>query len=128
MTDPSQQSASRLGDGGDYTPPGEDQGQGETYSASQIATAFEVAEERIVAALAGEFDLGADARVDSRQAQHLAEVVLGDLPLDRRQAALMALGAYTPRADHDTGLGERTGGIESDRLVRNADRGDEERG
>jgi hypothetical protein len=44
-------------------------------------------------------------------------VLLGDLPQDEHLAALMRLGAYTPRPDHDTGLGEKDPADESDKLV-----------
>jgi hypothetical protein len=66
--------------------------------------------------MTGEFGSD-DIRVDSKQAQHLAEVLLGDLPQDRQLAALMQLGAYTPRPDHDWGLGEKDPAEESDKLV-----------
>jgi len=39
------------------------------------------------------------------------------LPQDRQLAALMQLGAYTPRPDHDHGLGEKDPAEESDKLV-----------
>ena len=55
-------------------------------------------------------------RVDSRQAQRLAEVILGDAPLADREAALMRLGAFTPRPDHDWGIGEAAPGEESDKV------------
>jgi len=113
---------------GEYAPAGEDQGLDATFDPATIATAFGIGIARVHHALAGEFGLGADATVDSRQAQHLADVLLGDRPQDVREAALMELGAFTPRTDHDTGLGERPDGIESDRLVRRGDQGDEERG
>jgi hypothetical protein len=66
--------------------------------------------------------------VDSKQAQQLAEVLLGDQPQDLQMAALMTLGAYTPRPDHTDGLGEKAPAEESDRLVRNATDDDGERG
>jgi hypothetical protein len=55
-------------------------------------------------------------------------VLLADQPLDAREAALMRLGAYTPRPDHEFGFGEKPPHTESDRLVRRGDEGDEERG
>lgn len=119
---------SNLSNQGDYAPPGEANHTGSRFEAQSIAEAFGVNIDRVHAAMSGEFQLAASDTVSSRQAQHLAEVILGDQPLDKREGALLQLGAYTPRADHDTGLGERLGGIESDRLVRNADRNDEERG
>ncbi len=66
--------------------------------------------------MTGEFG-SADMRVDSKQAQHLAEVLLGDLPQDRQLAALITLGAYTPRPDHVEGLGEKDPADESDKLI-----------
>lgn len=101
---------------GEYRPAGEAQGEEATFSAADIAEAFDVAVERVHHAFAGEFDLAPDDRVDSRQAQGLAEVILGDQPLDRQQAALMKLGAFTPRTDHDWGAGETAPGEESDRI------------
>lgn len=104
-----------------YVPAGEGQGQSATFTAEQIAAGFEVAEERVHRALEGEFHLGADARVDSRQAQQLAEVLLGDEELAEREAALMRLGAFTPRPDEDWGIGDRPPGEESDRYAASAD-------
>src|SRR5215204_1076816 len=101
---------------GEYAPAGEAQGEGERFSAAQIARGFEVAIDRVHRALSGEFGLGADGRVDSRQAQHLAEVILGDQTLAEQEAALMRVGAYTPRPDHEWGIGETPLGEESDKL------------
>jgi len=101
---------------GEYRPAGEAQGEDATFSADDVAAAFEVAVERVHRAFAGEFGLEADARVDSKQAQGLAEVIIGDQPLDTQQAALMKLGAFTPRTDHDWGSGETAPGEESDRI------------
>jgi hypothetical protein len=101
---------------GEYRPAGEAQGQGATFSADDVAGAFEVAVERVHRAFDGEFGLDAGGRVDSREAQQLAEVILGDQPLDIQQAALMKLGAFTPRTDHDWGSGETAPGEESDRI------------
>ena len=111
----------------EYAPAGEAQGQGARFTAPQVADAFGVAVERVHRALAGEFGLGPDAAADSRQAQRLAEVLLGDLPLDRQQAALMRLGAFTPRPDHDWGMGETAPGEESDRFAASADVLEDER-
>lgn len=108
-----QPEAGRTGSG-EYAPAGELQGVDSTFNAEQIAVAFEVDVKRVHAALAGEFDLTADGEVDSRQAQLLSEVILGDLPLDKRESGLMKLGAFTPRTDHDTGIGEETPEEESD--------------
>jgi len=101
---------------GEYAPAGEAQGEDARFSAEQIAHGFEVAIERVHRAMAGEFNLGADGRVDSRQAQHLAEVILGDQTLAEQEAALMRLGAFTPRPDHEWGVGETPPGEESDKL------------
>ena len=113
---------------GEYAPAGEAQGELASFSADDVANAFDVAIHRVRDAMQGEFGLDdEDARVDSQQAQVLAEVLLGDQPLDRREAALMELGAYTPRPDHEWGAGETAPGEESDRLVRRGNEGDEER-
>jgi hypothetical protein len=84
---------------GEYTPAGEGQGKYRKFSAQEVADAFGVDVSRVHNAFEGEFELGSDGRVSSRQAQHLAELFLGDLPLDGQQAALMTLGAFTPRPD-----------------------------
>ncbi|MDQ2683847.1 MAG: hypothetical protein M3Y37_10010 [Chloroflexota bacterium] len=100
---------------GGYAPAGEESGVGATFSLEEIAAAFEVDPERVHRAMTGEF--GNDRmRVDSRQAQHLADVLLGDQPQDRQMAALIRLGAYTPRPDHAEGLGEKDPADESDKL------------
>jgi hypothetical protein len=101
---------------GEYAPAGEERGVGTTFSLEEIASAFAVEPDRVQRAMTGEFG-SADILVDSKQAQHLAELLLGDLPQDRQLAALMTLGAYTPRSDHDTGLGEKDPADESDKLV-----------
>jgi hypothetical protein len=101
---------------GEYAPAGEAQGEDARFSAEQIARGFEVEIDRVHRAMSGEFGLGADGRVDSRQAQHLAEVILGDQPLAEQEAALMRMGAFTPRPDHGWGIGETPPGEESDKL------------
>lgn len=105
---------------GEYAPAGEAQGTGETFTAGAVADAFGVAIERVHNAMRGEFAIGPEARVDSRQAQHLAEVILGDLPQPEQEAALMRLGAFTPRPDHDWGIGEAAPGEESDKVKESA--------
>lgn len=115
-------------DEGEYTPAGEDQGVNAAFTADQVARAFEVDIQRVHNAFQGEFGLGPDGHVNSKQAQQLAEAILGDKPQDVQQAALMTLGAFTPRTDHDWGFGEKADDEESDRLRRTADKGDEERG
>ncbi len=112
---------------GEYTPAGEGQGLGATFTADQVAAAFAVAIDRVHRAIAGEFNLGPDGRVDSKQAQHLAEVILGDEELAEREAALMRLGAFTPRADQNWGMGETAPGEESDRYAATADTIEDER-
>ena len=106
---------------GEYAPAGEAQGRGATFAAQEIAAAFGVGVDRVHKAMAGEFALAPDARVDSRQAQHLAEAILSDLPQTEREAALMPLGAFTPRRDHDWGIGEAAPGEESDKVKESAD-------
>jgi hypothetical protein len=98
-----------------YIPAGEARDSGTRFSAQQIAAAFEVEPDRVVRAMRGEFGIGPDDAVDGRMAQDLAEVLLGDLPLDRRQAALMQLGAYAPRSDAMWGVGDGPPTEESDR-------------
>jgi hypothetical protein len=101
---------------GEYAPAGEEDGVDARFSLDQIASAFDVDPARVHRAMTGEFGSD-DIQVDSRQAQHLAEVLLGDLPQDRQLAALITLGAYTPRPDHVEGLGEKDPADESDKLV-----------
>jgi hypothetical protein len=101
---------------GEYVPAGEAQGRAQTFSRDEMAAAFGIAADRVAAAMQGEFGLAADAVVDSQQAQALAEALLVDEPLDIRQAALMTLGAFTPRADHDWGVGEAAPEDESDKV------------
>lgn len=102
-------------------PAGEDQGIGQRFTAKMIATAFGVDETRVARAFAGELEVNPETPVDSRQAQRLAEVLLDDQPLDQRQAALMRLGAFTPRSDLEWGLGDSPLGEESDLLAARAD-------
>jgi hypothetical protein len=104
---------------GEYVPSGEAQGKARTFSREELAAAFGVAPERVAAAMHGELGLAADARVTSAQAQDLAEALLTDEPLDVREAALMTLGAFTPRPDHDWGVGEAAPGEESDKVENN---------
>jgi hypothetical protein len=111
----------RAIDDDERAPAGEDQGIGARFGAEQVAAGFGVAVERVHQAMEGEFGLGPDATVDSKQAQLLAEVLIGDLPIDRQEAALMQLGAFTPRRDDDWGLGDTAPGEESDRLSATAD-------
>jgi hypothetical protein len=112
---------------GEYTPVGEESGVNTTFTLDAVATAFNVEPDRVRRAMEGEFG-DAETPVNSKQAQHLADVLLGDQPQDRQMAGLMALGAYTPRPDHSDGLGEKNPAEESDRLVRNATDDDGERG
>jgi hypothetical protein len=102
---------------GEYLPAGEAAGEGRTFSLPEVARAFAVEPDRVRRAFAGEFRLGDGGRIDSRQAQHLAELMLTDEPLAEREAALMRLGAFTPRPDQMWGVGETAPGEESDRYV-----------
>lgn len=113
--------------GGEYVSAGEGQGLNDSFDASQVATAFGVEIDRVHRAMAGEFNLSADARVSSPQVQQLAEVLLTEQPLSEREAAMMQLGAFTPRPDQDWGMGETAPGEESDRLAASADSLDDER-
>ncbi|MCC6312990.1 MAG: hypothetical protein IT337_03185 [Thermomicrobiales bacterium] len=106
---------------GAYIPAGEDQGLTATFSAVQIANAFGVGIEHVIRAFAGEFGLLPGAQVDSRQAQDLAAVLLGELPQAGQEAALMKLGAFTPRPDHEWGVGEGALGEESNRMAADPD-------
>jgi hypothetical protein len=101
----------------EYTPAGEGQGKSSTFTADQVAKAFNVDIERVHRAMHGEFQLGPTASITSRQAQELVEDLLPDKPLDKRQAALMELGAYSPRYDEIEGtVSEKPPGEESDRI------------
>lgn len=102
---------------GEYAPAGEDGGERATFGVAEVAQAFGVEPDRVRRAFAGEFKIGDNARIDSRQAQYLAELLLTESPLDEREAALMTLGAFTPRPDHDWGVGETARGEESDRYA-----------
>jgi hypothetical protein len=98
-----------------YIEAGEGNDGSARFSLGRIAAAFGVSEERVQRAMRGEFGLGPDAQVESTMAQHLAEVLLGDQPLDRREAALLQLGAFTPRSDAAWGPGSGPPAEESDR-------------
>lgn len=87
-------------------PAGEDQGTAAQFSARDIAAAFQVDLERVRRVMQWDLRLDPDSWVDSRTAQQLAEILLADRPLDRREAALMELGAFTPRPDVEFGLGD----------------------
>lgn len=100
-----------------YVEAGESTGTGASFTAAEIARAFDVDPARVHRALQGEFGLGPEATVDSRMARQLNDVLLGDLPLDRREAALMELGAFTARSDAVWGLGSGPPDEESDRQL-----------
>jgi hypothetical protein len=105
---------------GEYAPLGEESGVRDTFDLEQIARAFEVDPERVRRAMLGEF--GSDTeRVNSKQAQHLAEVIIGDEPQDHQMAALMKLGAFTPRTDAVEGINEKAPGEQSDKLAENVE-------
>lgn len=90
------------------------------FTANEIARAFEVSPERVARALAGEFSLPGDTPVTPKMAQRLAEVLLGDRPLDQREAALLQLGGFTPRSDATEGLGDGPPAEESERQAASA--------
>ncbi len=98
-----------------YIQAGEAPGRDARFSAEEIAVAFDVELDRVERALLGEFSLGSGDRVNSKMAQRLAEVLLADFPLDRQRAALMKLGAFTPRHDAVEGVGDGPPQEESDR-------------
>jgi hypothetical protein len=106
---------------GEYAPAGEAQGERSRFTAEDVASAFGVDVTLVQRAMTAELALGSAERVDSRQAQQLAEALLQRLPLAEREAALMRLGAFTPRVDHDWGIGEAAPGEESDRVVSTVD-------
>jgi hypothetical protein len=106
---------------------GEANSPSSTFSAEDVAAAFEVKLDRVERAMCGEFGLEPTTQVTSHQAQALAEVILADRPLAGRQAALMQLGAFTPRSDVEWGFGDTQPGEESDRLAASADKPDDER-
>lgn len=112
---------------GEYAPVGEENGTASKFSLDEIANAFAVESDRVRSAMTGEFGSD-DLTVNSAQAQHLAEVLLGDLPQDQQMAALIKLGAYTPRPDHVERLGEKDPAEESDKLVGNINDDEEPRG
>lgn len=91
---------------GEYAPAGEAQGTGETFAAEQLADAFGVDIGRVHNAMQGEYGLGPGDRVTSVQARELLEALEPEAPLDRREAMLMELGAFTPRSDAERGIGE----------------------
>jgi hypothetical protein len=106
---------------GERAPAGEEAGVNRRFFADQVAAAFDVSVDRVARAMTGELGLDAGSTVDSKQAQQLAEVLLGDLPSGAIQAGLMRLGAFTPRTDDAWGLGDTAPGEESDRLAARAD-------
>src|SRR3954447_21549048 len=109
-----------LGRGQDSLPPGEANSATSTFSAEQVAVAFDVDIDRIERAMRGEFGRDPSAQITSQEAQGLAEVILAEEPMAEREAALMRLGAFTPRRDVEWGLGDTQPGEESDRLAASA--------
>jgi hypothetical protein len=102
---------------GEYGRGDEGHGISPSFTAEEVAKAFGVEVARVHRAMQGEFQLAPDALVDSHQARELAEVLLSDKPLDKWQAALMELGAYTPRFDEIEGtVSEKPPGEQSDRI------------
>ncbi|HEU5430964.1 MAG TPA: hypothetical protein VFU81_04840 [Thermomicrobiales bacterium] len=106
---------------GEYAPAGELQGQTARFSLDQIAAAFQVDRATVERAAVGELGEHAARGVTSREAQRLSEVLLPDQPLPEREAALMTLGAFTPRRDEEWGLGDTAPGQESDRYAADPD-------
>jgi hypothetical protein len=104
---------------GEYTPAGENQGKYRRFSAGEVAEAFGVDLDRVYNAFQGEYGLASDGKISSHQAQELAEIFLGDLPLDGQQAALMNLGAFTPRSDDtEASATPKAPGEQSDKIRR----------
>lgn len=104
-------------DNDEHEPPGEDQGIDARFSADQLAKAFEVDVRRVYDAFGGEYGLDPEGTVDSRQAQTLAELIIGDRPQAEQEEALMTLGAFTPRSDTlEPSVSEKPPGELSDRL------------
>lgn len=104
-------------DNDEREPPGEDQGINARFSADQLAKAFGVDVRRVYNAFGGEYGLGPEGTVDSRQAQTLAELIIGDRPQAEQEEALMTLGAFTPRSDTlEPSVFEKPPGELSDRL------------
>lgn len=104
-------------DYGEHEPLGEDQGVDARFSSAQVAEAFDVDIRRVHNAFSGEYGLDADGTIDSRQAQDLAELIIGDRPQAEREEALMTLGAFTPRRDTaEPSVFEKAPGELSDRL------------
>jgi hypothetical protein len=107
-------------------PHGEGNNPASEFNANDVATAFEVELDRIERAMRGEFGLEPNASINSYQAQQLAEVILAERPIADRQAALMRLGAFTPRSDVEWGIGDTHRGEESDRLAGSAKKPEDE--
>jgi len=107
-------------------PHGEGNNPATEFNVEEVATAFEVDLDRIERAMRGEFGLEPNASINSYQAQQLAEVVLAERPIADRQAALMRLGAFTPRSDVEWGIGDTHRGEESDRLAGSANKPEDE--
>jgi hypothetical protein len=115
------ESDKHTSDQGAYIEAGEAEPTRQTVTAELVARAFGVDRQRVVRALEAEFDLGPDARIDERTAHELSELLLTDQPLDKREAAMMRLGVFTPRRDAVEGIGSGPPGEESDRLSAEAD-------
>ncbi|MFL5758458.1 MAG: hypothetical protein ACJ789_01895 [Thermomicrobiales bacterium] len=107
-------------------PHGEENDPAGGFSAADVAEAFEVDLDRIERAIRGEFGYEPNAIISSHQTQALAEVVLAERPIAEREAALMRLGAFTPRSDVEWGLGDTHSGEESDRLAGSATKPEDE--
>lgn len=102
---------------GAYVPAGEDQGEDRLFTAEEMAEAFGVDASRVRSAIEGEFGGDSGTEVTSKQAQDLAEIFLSDHPLADQEAALMTLGAFTPRRDSMEATAEpKPPGEQSDKL------------
>lgn len=102
----------------EHDPPGENQGINARFTVDDVARHFDVARERVVRAFAGEFHLDDTDTVNSTQAQHLSEVIIGNRTQEEREAALMKLGAYTPRRDTiEPSVWEKPSGEDDDTLL-----------
>lgn len=96
MGDREQPIAAGFAAPGEYVPSGEAQGVADHFSASDVAAAFGIKIERVHNALAGEFGSAEGAQIDSRQAPHLAEVLLVDTSQPEREAAPIATWRLHP--------------------------------
>jgi hypothetical protein len=104
----------------EYIPAGERADARASFAVNELAEAVGVDRTSVEreAAAAG---LAVAGGVDNRAAQVLVERLMRDRPLPDRQAALMRLGAFTPRSDTVEGVGDVPSPEESDRQAARAD-------